>query len=164
MDNIIKDNVLFIVEEENCSWQYYHYYYIVTTKGNIYKCEGDNTFKISGTSKFKIDEFVQSIDEKKIYIHTQADAEVLKEMALKSQNIKQYSKGYTKGIAFDAGDIRYYAFNENVTEFPIIVGIRGDMDVHSENHYEEDIAIWLDKVIEDIKDINKEEFFQHHKK
>lgn len=161
MYNKIKDSVLFIIEELNGAWQYYHYYYIVTVKGDVYKCKGDSEFKIANTSKPELDQFVKTIDENSIYSITHIELKIIKEMALKCKNIEPYSKGYTQGVAFDAGDIKYYAFNENVTEVPIVIGMRGNIDVHSENQCEEDISIWLDAV---VRGINEKEFLLQHKK
>lgn len=138
----IEENVAFIIEKENSAWGYYHYLYLVTEKGNVFKC--NKTFSFKEKTKKEIDEKVKTIEPQHIQFIKNIDVTDILE---KCKHIKTDSKAYCTGVMFDAGTIGYYAFNTDISEIPILIGLRGNRQIHSENPYEEEIATWISEYI-----------------
>lgn len=137
----VTEDITFMVEVENEAWGYYHYYYVVTESGKLYKCKA-NKEQLSSKSRELINKEIKSLEA--LFLK-QISIEELNVMLENSKKVSIDSKAYCTGVAFDAGDIRLYAFN-NISEKPIMIGRRGDKSIHSENRYEEDIALWLEKL------------------
>lgn len=139
---LIKEDIAFMVEEENGAWQYYHNYYFVTKTGQIYKYKANRKVALSKMNKNEIDSIIKTLDVKFL---GELKKEELSEMLLKSKNVRLDSETYYNGGGFDMGDICYYAFNTDIDQKPILVGQRGNLNVHSKNVDEEDIAKSLSK-------------------
>lgn len=137
---------MFLIEKENHAWQSYHYLYVITVKGELYKTSIilKNLDKLS---KKEIQSFIEQLEFE--FIENLNEIKV-KEMKENSKYIKKDSESYTTRVAFDAGDVYYYAFNEICSINPIIIGVRGDSTIHSKNEYEKKIADWIDEIFEDL--------------
>lgn len=137
MDRIY-ENIEFIIEVENSAWGYYHYLLLVTEKGNVFKC--NKPFPFEEEIKNEIDKKVKTIEPQHIQFIKNVD---VSDILTKCKYIKIDSKSYCDGVMFDAGTIGYYAFNTDISELPILIGLRGNRQIHSENSYEEEIASWI---------------------
>ena len=142
-NNKISESITFMVEEKNESWSHYHNYYFITESGKLYKCKAGSE-QLKNKHKEQINEMVKLLAA--IFIK-EVNIEELNIMLEKSKKVRLDSVGYHTEVAFDAGNINLYAFNNNVTECPIEIGQRGNINIHSQNQDEEDIALWLEKII-----------------
>lgn len=141
---LVEEEPIFLIEHTGGGWSTLQETFIITKSGIVYKNMDYEYIYVDGKT---IDEIKQNMDEAFVKFIRKINETELKNLLAKVPDVKTDSDYYCTGAGMDGGEIAYYVVNKDISEKPVLVGIRYDRSIHSKNESEEFIANWLSKNI-----------------